>query len=194
MTTTPVDPILVGLVSNRLDSILAETESTLIRTAFSSVLRESLDLAVAVFDSTGEMIGQSRRGTPGHINSMATGMHHIVAKFPVETLSEGDVLITNDPWMTAGQINDLTIATPIFHRGRPVAWFASCCHAPDIGGRILSANATEVYEEGVRIPIMKLRTAEGPNEVLEELLRVNVRTPDETMGDIYAQVSANEVG
>ncbi|TCP47244.1 N-methylhydantoinase B [Tamaricihabitans halophyticus] len=188
------DPIVVGLVANRLHSLLDEQQTALVNTAFSPVVRESLDLACAVFDSRGEMIGQSVHGTPGHINAMATGMAHIAARYPAVELAEGDVLITNDPWMTAGQINDLTVATPVFLHGRLIAWFASCCHSPDIGGRILSAAASEVYEEGLRLPILKLRTAEGPNEVLEAIIRANVRTPDETMGDIYAQVAANQVG
>ncbi|MFF0794636.1 hydantoinase B/oxoprolinase family protein [Streptomyces spiralis] len=190
----PVDPVVVGLVANRLHSLLDEQQAALVSTAFSPVVRESLDLACAVFDSRGEMIGQSSGGTPGHINAMATGMRHIVAKYPPEELADGDVLITNDPWMTAGQINDITVATPVFRDGTLIAWFASCCHSPDIGGRILSAAATEVFEEGLRLPILKLRTAAGPNEPLEELVRANVRTPDETMGDIYAQVAANQVG
>lgn len=190
----PVDPVMVGLVSNRLHSLLDEQQAALVNTAFSPVVRESLDLACAVFDSTGEMIGQSSGGTPGHINAMATGMGHIVAKYPPGALADGDVLITNDPWMTAGQINDITVATPVFRGDSLVAWFASCCHSPDIGGRILSAAATEVFEEGLRLPIMKLRTAAGPDEALEALVRANVRTPDETMGDIYAQVAANQVG
>ncbi|HET6291576.1 MAG TPA: hydantoinase B/oxoprolinase family protein, partial [Amycolatopsis sp.] len=122
-----VDPILVGVLGNRLHSILAEQQNALVNTAFSSVVRESLDLACAVFDSRGEMIGQSVGGTPGHINAMATGMHHFVAAYPPETLEPGDVLLTNDPWQTAGQINDITVATPVFLRGRLVAWFASCC-------------------------------------------------------------------
>ncbi len=189
-----VDPIVVGLVANRLHSLLDEQQAALVNTAFSPVVRESLDLACAVFDSRGEMIGQSSGGTPGHINAMATGMGHIVAKFPPAALADGDVLITNDPWMTAGQINDITVATPVFRDGALVSWFASCCHSPDIGGRILSAAAAEVFEEGLRLPILKLRTAAGANETLEELIRANVRTPDETMGDIYAQVSANQVG
>lgn len=189
-----VDPVLVGLVASRLFSVLDEQQTALINTAFSPVVRESYDLACAVFDSSGFMIGQSRNGTPGHINAMATGMLHIVERFCPDELAEGDVLITNDPWMTAGQINDITIATPVFREGLLVAWFASCCHSPDIGGRILSAEASEVFEEGLRIPIMKLRTAEGPNTTLEELVRANVRTPDETMGDIYAQVASNQVG
>jgi N-methylhydantoinase B len=193
-TSETPDPITVGLVANRLHSLVDEQQTALVSTAFSPVVRESLDLACGIFDSTGEMIGQSSGGTPGHINAMATGMHHVVARYPAETLAPGDVLITNDPWMTAGQINDLTVATPVFRDGALVAWVASCCHSPDIGGRILSAAANEVYEEGLRLPIVKLRTADGPDAMLEELIRVNVRTPDETMGDIYAQVAANEVG
>lgn len=189
-----VDPVLVGFVANRLHSILDEQQTALINTAFSPVVRESYDLACAVFDSTGRMIGQSASGTPGHINAMATGMAHIAAQYPADQLADGDVLITNDPWMTAGQINDITIATPFFRKGRLVAWFASCCHSPDIGGKILSAEAREVYEEGLRLPITKLRTAAGPDETLERVIRANVRTPDETMGDIYAQVASNQVG
>jgi N-methylhydantoinase B/oxoprolinase/acetone carboxylase alpha subunit len=189
-----VDPVIVGLVANRLHSILDEQQTALINTAFSPVVRESYDLACAVFDSRGRMIGQSTSGTPGHINAMATGMEHIVARYPSDQLADGDVLITNDPWMTAGQINDITIATPFFRNDELVAWFASCCHSPDIGGKILSAEAREVYEEGLRLPILKLRTAEGPDEVVEAIIRANVRTPDETMGDIYAQVASNRVG
>ena len=189
-----VDPVIVGLVANRLHSILDEQQTALINTAFSPVVRESYDLACAVFDSRGRMIGQSTSGTPGHINAMATGMKHIVARFPLDQLSDGDVLITNDPWMTAGQINDITIATPFFRNGALVAWFASCCHSPDIGGKILSAEAREVYEEGLRLPILKLRTADGPDEAVEAIIRANVRTPDETMGDIYAQIASNRVG
>jgi N-methylhydantoinase B len=188
------DPILVGVIGNRLRSILAEQQNALVNTAFSSVVRESLDLACAVFDSQGEMIGQSVGGTPGHINAMATGMHHFVAAYPPEKLEPGDVLLTNDPWQTAGQINDITVATPVFLRGRLVAWFASCCHAPDIGGRLVSAEANEVFEEGLRLPIMKFLRAGEVNADLELLIRANVRTPEETIGDLYAQVTGNEVG
>ena len=105
--------------------MLQEQQTALVSTAFSPVVRESLDLACAIFDSRGEMVGQSTGGTPGHINAMATGMRHFVERFPPGRLRDGDVLITNDPWMTAGQINDLTIATPVYRDGRLVAWFAS---------------------------------------------------------------------
>ena len=199
-----IDPFLVGVVANRLVATLQEQQTTLVNTAFSSVVRESLDLACAVFDSRGEMIAQSVGGTPGHINAMATGMHHVVEAFPPHTLSPGDVLLTNDPWMTSGQINDITVASPVFApmtgegdgaRGsRLVAWFATCCHAPDIGGRIVSAEAKDVFEEGLRLPIMKMFKAGVANEELFAIIRANVRTPGETVGDLYAQMSANEVG
>lgn len=188
------DPITVGLIANRLHSLLNEQQTTLINTAFSTGVRESVDIACAVFDSRGEMIGQSSWGAPGHINAMATGMRHIVRAYPAERLVPGDVLVTNDPWLTAGQVNDITIATPVFRAGRVVAWFSSCCHSPDIGGRILSASASEVFEEGLQIPIMKFLEAGRPNEVLFAILRQNVRTPDATLGDMYAQVAGNEIG
>jgi N-methylhydantoinase B len=119
---------------------------------------------------------------------------HFLNAYPPATLKEGDVLLTNDPWMTAGQINDMTVLTPVFLQGQVVAFFASTCHAPDIGGRILSAEAREIYEEGLRIPITKLFDKGEPNAELLRLIRANVRTPEETVGDLYAQMSSNAVG
>ena len=104
------------------------------------------------------------------------------------------MLITNDPWMTAGQVNDFTVVTPVFRGGRPIAYFASTCHAPDIGGRQFSGEAREVYEEGMQIPMLKILRAGEPNRDVLEIIRTNVRQPDETIGDIYAQISSNEVG
>src|SRR5688572_21271447 len=155
-TRTAIDPIVLEVLWNRLLSVVDEQQVTLMRTAFSTIVRESQDLACGVFDTRGRMIAQSLTGTPGHINAMATGVKHFIAAYPPETLSPGDVLVTNDPWLTAGQINDLTVLTPVFSGARIIGYFASTCHAADIGGRILSAEAHEVYEEGLRIPITKL--------------------------------------
>jgi N-methylhydantoinase B len=140
------------------------------------------------------MIAQSLTGTPGHINAMATGVRHFLKAYPAETLQPGDVLITNDPWQTAGQINDMTILTPVFKGERVIGYFASTCHAPDIGGHVFSGEAREVYEEGLRIPITKLFISDEPNHELFKIIRANVRTPDETIGDLYAQTSSNAVG
>jgi N-methylhydantoinase B len=189
-----LDSIALEILWNRLLSVCDEQQVALMRTAFSTVVRESQDLACGVFDTRANMIAQSLTGTPGHINAMATGVRHFLKVYPPETLREGDVMVTNDPWLTAGQINDFTVLTPVFKRDRVVGYFASTCHAPDIGGRILSAEAREVFEEGLRVPIMKLFDRGAPNEELLKIIRANVRTPEETVGDLYAQASSNSVG
>ncbi len=189
-----IDPILLEVIWNRLLAVVTEQQDALMRTAFSTVVRESQDLACGVFDPCGRMIAQSVTGTPGHINAMATSMRHFFAAYPPATLAPGDVLLTNDPWMTAGQINDITVTTPVFKAGRLVALFANTCHAADIGGRILSAEAREVYEEGLRLPIMKLFDRGEPNDVLLRIVRANVRLPEEVLGDLHAQAACNDAG
>jgi N-methylhydantoinase B len=189
-----IDPIALEVLWSRLLSVTNEQQAALMRTAFSTVVRESQDLACGVFDTRGNMVAQSETGTPGHINAMATCMRFFQAAYPESQLAPGDVLITNDPWMTAGQINDITLVTPIFREGRVVAYFANTCHMLDIGGRILSAEAREVYEEGFLIPIMKLFERGERNEQLFKLLKANVRTPLEVEGDLYAMASCNDVG
>src|SRR5579884_4001752 len=144
--TNKIDSITLEVLWNRLLSVVNEQQVALMRTAFSTVVRDSQDLACGVFDTRGAMIAQSLTGTPGHINAMATGVRHFLTVYPAETLAPGDVLITNDPWQTAGQINDMTVLTPVFKHGCVVGYFANTCHAPDIGGRIYSAEAREVYE------------------------------------------------
>jgi N-methylhydantoinase B len=194
MKNNAIDPVTLEVIWSRFMSVANEQQDALIRTAFSTIVRESQDLACGLFDTRGRMIAQSLSGTPGHINAMATSMKHFLAAFPPERLAPGDVLITNDPWQTAGQINDITITTPIFRNGKLTALFANTCHAADIGGRILSAEAREVFEEGLRIPIMKLFEGGEPNRVLMQIVRANVRQPDEVIGDFYAQTACNETG
>jgi len=183
MKNSVIDPVTLEVIWSRFMSVANEQQDALIRTAFSTIVRESQDLACGLFDTRGRMIAQSLSGTPGHINAMATSMKHFLTAFPPEKLTSGDVLITNDPWQTAGQINDITITTPIFRNGKLVALFANTCHSADIGGRILSAEAREVFEEGLRIPIMKLFERGEPNQILMQIVRANVRQPDEVIGD-----------
>ena len=189
-----MEPILLEVLWNRMIGAVNEQAAALMRTSFTSVVREAGDLSAGVFDRRGRMIAQAVTGTPGHINSMATCMRHFLAAFPLASLRPGDVLVTNDPWKTASQLNDITVITPIFRGDRLVAFFGNTCHALDIGGRGLSADAYEVFEEGLFIPVMKLHDAGRPNEALLALLRANVRAPDEVLGDLHAQVVANEVG
>jgi N-methylhydantoinase B len=194
MAQRSIDPVSLEVIWSRLIFVTKEQQDTLVRTAFSSIVRESQDLSCGVFDAAGRMIAQSDSGTPGHINSMANAVRHFLAKFPAEVLTAGDVLVTNDPWLTSGHLNDITVVTPVFAEHGVVALFANTCHSADIGGRILSAEAREVYEEGMRIPIIKLFDRGEANAVLLEMIRANVRQPDEVIGDLYAQAASNDTG
>ena len=161
-----MDPITLDICWNRLIGVVNEQAAALMRTSFTSIVREAGDLSAGVFDRRGWMVAQAVTGTPGHINSMALAMKHILDVYPVEAFEPGDVVITNDPWKTSGHLNDVTIASPVF-RGRDlVAFFASTCHSADIGGHVLSAEAREVYEEGLFIPIMKLYEGGRVNRAL----------------------------
>ena len=189
-----LDPVTLDICWNRLVGVVNEQAAALVRTSFTSIVREAGDLSAGVFDRRGFMVAQAVTGTPGHINSMALAMRHILAAHPLETIKPGDVLITNDPWKTSGHLNDVTICSPVF-RGRDcVAFFASTCHSADIGGHVLSAEAREVYEEGLFIPIMKLYEAGQLNAALAALIRANTRVPDLVMGDFHAQIAGGAVG
>jgi N-methylhydantoinase B len=189
-----IDPVTLGILWSRLVGVTNEQAAALIRTSFTPIVRESGDLSAALFDANGRMLAQAVTGTPGHINSLATSMRHFLAAFPPDTLEPGDVLITNDPWLTSGQLNDLSVVTPAFAGDRLVGFFGNTCHAIDIGGRGLSADASEVFEEGLAIPMTKLYAAGEPNEELLRILRANVRAPREVLGDVHAQVAGNQVG
>jgi N-methylhydantoinase B len=189
-----IDPVTLEILWARLVQVANEQAAAMMRTSFTPIVREVGDLSAAVFDAQGRMLAQAVTGTPGHINSLATGMRHFLAAHPPETLEPGDVLITNDPWMTSGQLNDLSVVTPVFRDGSPIGFFGNTCHAIDIGGRGLSADAAEVYEEGLAIPIAKLYARGEPNRDLHRMLAANVRAPEEVLGDLHAQVAGNQVG
>jgi N-methylhydantoinase B len=189
-----LDPVTLEILWSRLVTVANEQAAALQRTSFTPIVRESGDLSASVFDVKGRMLAQAVTGTPGHINSLATAMHHFLAAFPPEALKPGDVLITNDPWKTSGQLNDISVVTPAFRGERPIGFFGNTCHAMDIGGRGLSADAGEVFEEGLYIPITRLYEAGRPNEELFRILEANVRAPFEVLGDVHAQVAGNQVG
>jgi N-methylhydantoinase B len=189
-----LDPVTLEILWTRLITVTNEQAAALQRTSFTPIVRDSGDLSAAVFDVRGRMLAQAVTGTPGHINSLATAMHHFLAAFPAHQLRPGDVLVTNDPWKTSGQLNDISVVTPVFRDRRLVGFFGNTCHAMDIGGRGLSADASEVYEEGLYIPITKLYEQGRPNEELFRLLAANVRAPYEVIGDVHAQVAGNQVG
>ena len=189
-----LDPILLEVLWNRLVSVVEEQARALMRTSFTSVVREAGDLSAGLFDRRGRMVAQAVTGTPGHVNAMATSMHYFLGEVPAETLEPADVLITNHPWQTSGHLNDFTVVTPIFRGGEIVAFFGNCCHALDVGGRGLGADGRQVYEEGLFVPVSRLFRRGEPNEELFRLIRANVRAPFEVVGDLYAQAGSNDVG
>ena len=189
-----IDQITLDILWARLIATTNDQAAALMRSSFTSIVRDAADLAAGVFDRRGRMVAQAVTGTPGHINSMATGMIHVLEAFPIDMLRPGDVIVTNDPWFTASQLNDITITTPVFKEGRCIALFANCCHALDIGGRGLSADSRSVFEEGLQIPIMKLIDGGERVEPLWQLIEKNVRTPREVLGDLHCQIIGNEQG
>ena len=188
-----MDPILVEVLANRLASIVNEQQAALVRTAFSTVVRESEDLACGAFDARGRMVAQSLTGNRAH-QLDGDGRAPLPRRLPARDAAARRRPPHQRPWQTSGQINDITVVTPVFAGGQVVAFFANTCHTADIGGRILSAESNEIFEEGLRLPIMKLFDGGTPNETLLAIVRANVRTPDETVGDLYAQSACNDVG
>lgn len=189
-----IDPLSLEVFWSRLIAVVNEQATSLVRTSFSPPVAEAGDLSACVFDARGNLLAQAVTGTPGHINSMANCIRHFLAVFPPESIRPGDVWITNDPWKTSGHLLDLTIITPTFHNGKLVAFFGNICHVADIGGRVFSADARSLYEEGLFIPITRLFIEGQPNEELFRILQANVRAPDEVTAELYSMSAANEVG
>lgn len=179
---------------NRLISVVEEQAQALIRTAFSTSVREAGDLSAGVYNSQGEMLAQAVTGTPGHVNAMADAVGHFIRRIGKPAMHEGDVYITNDPWEGTGHKHDITIVTPSFHAGQLIGFFACTAHVTDIGGRGFGADANDVHEEGLYIPIMKFADRGEVNQTLLAIIRGNVREPDQLVGDIYALATCNEIG
>jgi N-methylhydantoinase B len=188
--TERFDPVTLELLWRRLISLVDEAAAALVRTSFSTLVRESYDFSCIVTDDAGQSLVQATESIPSFIGTLPATVKHFLRFFPPEQLAPGDVLITNDIWLGTGHLPDITVAKPIFRNGRLVAFSASTAHAPDIGGKIRSPEPREVFEEGLQIPPLKLMRAGTPDETLLAMLRQNVRTPDQTLGDLWAQVVA----
>ena len=188
------DPLVLDILWTRLTAMVNEQASGLQRTAFSHLVREAGDLSVGIFDTQGRLTVQAVTGTPGHIFALPATVETLLELFPWSDLEPGDVLITNDPYIGCGHQYDVSIVTPIFGASGPVAIYGSTAHVVDIGGRHLSGDGADVFEEGLRIPPSKLFRAGELNEDLVSMICANVRSPGEVTGDIYALVGTNEVG
>lgn len=179
---------------DRLISVVEEQARTLMRVAFSTVVREAGDLSAGVFNTKGDLLAQAVTGTPGHINSMARSIREFLKVFPADTMKPGDVYMTNDPWRGTGHLFDFTVVTPTFHKGRLVAIFACTAHVADIGGNGPDPHSRDVFAEGLFLPIMPLASQGELNQWLMKLLCANSREPEKLEGDVYALIASNEAG
>jgi N-methylhydantoinase B len=188
------DPVSLGIMWDRLVSITDEILIALVNTSFSTNVRESYDLSVVLFDPSGSSLAQGTYSVPSFTGTAPETIRHMLKRFPPEILEPGDVIATNDPWLGTGHLFDINVMRPVFKRDKLVGFTMSITHLPDIGGRGFSATAGEVYEEGLRLPICKLSKAGKLNEELLDLIRTNVRVPEQTIGDLIANITCNEVG
>lgn len=192
--STRYDAVSLGILWDRLISISNEIEQTLVRTSFSTIVRENYDLACVLFDAQARCLTQGTYSQPSFIGTAQATIKHMLAKFPPKALVEGDVLFTNDAWKGTGHLFDVNVLRPAFRNGRIAGYAMSISHLPDIGGRGFSAYNANMYEEGLRIPICKLVRAGHLNDELIELIRENVRVDEQVIGDLMANVTATEVG
>ena len=188
------ETIRTQVLWNRLVSVVEEQAQALLRTAFGSVAREAGDLSAGVYDTQGRMLAQAVTGTPGHVNTMAIAVAHFLDRFPLGSMLQGDVYVTNDPWLGTGHLFDYVVVTPVFKDQQTVALFASTCHTIDVGGIGFSADARSVFEEGTCIPHLRLSKAGVLNEDMLAIVQANSRNPIEARGDILSLVSCNDVG
>ena len=192
--TREFDAVSLGIMWDRLVALTDEIVSTLVRSSFSTIVSESYDLSCVVLDAEAQTIAQGTFSVPAFIGSAPVTARHMLEKFPPETLKPGDIIITNDPWLGTGHLFDITMMRPVFRNGRIVAYTVSITHLPDIGGAGFGSSATEVYQEGLRLPILKLYEEGRLNDLVVEIIETNVRVPEQTMGDVMANVACSEVG
>ena len=190
MSKSRFNAVTLEMLWTRLISITDEAAAALVRTSFSTVVRESNDFACVLTDEHGLSLAQATDSIPSFIGTVPRTVTHFLKEYQPRDLKPGDILITNDIWLGTGHLPDITVAKPIFHGGHLVGFAGSVAHSPDIGGRIRSPDARDVYEEGLQIPVMKAQNAGKIDATLERIIRKNVRVPDQVMGDLYAQFTA----
>ncbi len=189
-----LDPIRLQVLWSRAITIADEMATTLMQTAFSTVVRDNHDFAVGIYDAEGDLLAQANQSTPGQLYCMQRVMHDLLEVYPKDTLHPGDIIIANDPWLGSGHTPDIFIATPTFKADDLIGFAVTCAHHTDIGGRIAAPDSREVYEEGIIIPISKLYDRGEPNDLLFQIIERNVRIPHRILGDLRAQMAANHFG
>jgi len=190
---TRLDAVTLEVLWTRVISVVDEAAKAIVRTSFSTLSNEANDFACVLTDARGRALAQNSGSIPSFIGTLPATVRHFIRELGAESMRPGDVLITNDAWLGTGHMSDVSVLKPIFHRDRLVAFSATTSHMPDIGGRIRAIEAREIFEEGLHIPLARLVRDGRVDDTMVALIRANVRTPDQTMGDIWAQVSANEL-
>jgi N-methylhydantoinase B len=191
-----LDPITVEVVRNKLESIANEMQQTLLRSSFSPIVKEGLDASSSLFTISGETLAQAT-AIPIHLATLIPVVQKILEVFPPDTMKPGDVYCMNDPYLGGTHLPDIAVVQPIFFNDRPIAISATMTHHQDVGGMSpgsIPTTATEVFQEGLRLPPLKFRDAGKYNETLVAIIRQNVRIPDAVMGDLNAQLAACNVG
>jgi N-methylhydantoinase B len=182
----------IRVLWDRLVSAVNEASRILQRSAFSTLVRECNDFACTLMTKGGETLAIADVALPSFASTQAITLRACLEQRPADEWREGDIVITNDPWMATGHVMDLTVLKPIFVDGRLVAFTGSVAHSPDLGG-VQGWNAgADVFEEGLQIPPLRLYREGVPDETLFALLRGNSRTPEQTIGDLMAQIASNE--
>jgi N-methylhydantoinase B len=179
---------------NRLLAIVEEQGQTLIRAAFSPIVRECGDISAGIFDLRGRMLAQAVTGTPGHINTMAEAVKTLRGFFPLQEMKPGDIYLTNDPWIASGHLNDFLLLMPAFRDGRVVGFSACTSHLVDLGGLGMGPEGSDIFDEGLLIPPCKLVEAGEVNDLLLRIVKANSREPIANEGDIYALIACCETG
>jgi N-methylhydantoinase B/oxoprolinase/acetone carboxylase alpha subunit len=192
--TEQFDPISLEIMWSRLIGIADDMWTTVLRTAVSTIIGAAQDFGCEILDAGGASVAHSNRSMPSFNVIMPGVVRATLAKFPASQMQSGDVYVTNDPWICAGHLDDITVVTPVFRSDRLVAFTASIAHSSSIGGSLSNRTARDVYEEGLRIPITKLYSVGEPNASAFDFISENVRTPEMVMTDIEAQVTANGLG
>lgn len=189
-----LSPARLQVMWNRLLAVVEEQGQTLIRAAFSPIVRECGDISAGIFDINGRMLAQAVTGTPGHINTMAEAVLHLRARFSLEDMKPGDIYMTNDPWLASGHLNDFLLMMPAFKDGRVVGFTSCTSHLVDLGGLGMGPEGADIYDEGLLIPPCKLVEEGTPNALLMDIIRANSREPIANEGDIYALIACCEAG
>ena len=193
-TKTQHSAIDYQVMWDRMLAVVEEQGQVLIRTAFSPIVRECGDISAGIFTANGQMLAQAVTGTPGHINTMAAAVGLMLQHMPAKDMAPGDIYMTNDPWMASGHLNDVLLVAPVFAKDKIIAFTACTSHLYDLGGLGMGPDGSDIHDEGLFIPPLKLCDKGEVSQMFVEILKANSRTPESNEGDLYALIACCDIG